>query len=382
MLIASQDGRNEIVSLLLKFGANPNIARFDGYTPVHIACQNGQNECLSILISSNADVDTKAFDDVSAVHLASQNNHPQCLSLLLNSKADPNTKVSSIKITALHTASQNGHWKCLKLLLDANADPNVQSITGDTPLHLTAENDKAQCMKLLLQANAYVDTITNGGVTALHKACLQGKYECALLLLKARANPNILVEVCSALDLAIRYDRQEIVKLLVKHGAQIDDCSVYSPLLLAVYEENYEIVKYLIEEGANINTQYKHSGITPLILASTKKTSIRIIQLLLEKGADQSMTDHDELTAYDTSIKHNNYEITQLLGQAHSQTERRSVTLQGPLVDKPVAASTKHEEMIETLFKFQMDRVKMLYKDQFKVPVYNTAELHQTINIE
>lgn len=124
----------------------------------------------------------------------------------------------------------------------------------------------------------------------------------------------------TALDVAIQNNRPEIAKPLLKHGAKVDDHPICSPLLLAIHYSNHKITKDLLDRGANVNKKDKCSGVTPLVLASVDKQNIQIIQLLLEKGADKSMTDNDGQTAYETSIIYQNHEISELL-QPRVETE-------------------------------------------------------------
>lgn len=45
--LAASNGRSEAVSILLRRGADPNIATRTGDTPLHVASQNGHTEVVS-----------------------------------------------------------------------------------------------------------------------------------------------------------------------------------------------------------------------------------------------------------------------------------------------------------------------------------------------
>lgn len=49
-------GRVEIISVLLQFGANVNLANCGGYTPAHYAAAWGQTQILKLLIEAKADL--------------------------------------------------------------------------------------------------------------------------------------------------------------------------------------------------------------------------------------------------------------------------------------------------------------------------------------
>ena len=54
MHLAAFFGHSKILLLLIKFGANVNVANSSGYTPLHMACQSNRYEVLEILLKANA----------------------------------------------------------------------------------------------------------------------------------------------------------------------------------------------------------------------------------------------------------------------------------------------------------------------------------------
>ncbi len=94
-----------VVRLLLKYGANPNLQRPDGITPLHIAVQK---ESVSI---------TK---------------------LLLDSSANPNFQ-NQEGFTPLHFAAQQGSLDITKLLLEKGADVRISAKDGLTALSWVAD---------------------------------------------------------------------------------------------------------------------------------------------------------------------------------------------------------------------------------------------------
>jgi ankyrin repeat protein len=52
--LAAFFGHSKILLLLIKFGANVNVANSSGYTPLHMACQSNGYEVLEILLKANA----------------------------------------------------------------------------------------------------------------------------------------------------------------------------------------------------------------------------------------------------------------------------------------------------------------------------------------
>ena len=54
--MANQEGHTDIVSLLLKANANPDLHSDDGVTPLYMASQEGHADIVDLLLEANANV--------------------------------------------------------------------------------------------------------------------------------------------------------------------------------------------------------------------------------------------------------------------------------------------------------------------------------------
>lgn len=107
----------------------------------------------------------------------------------------------------------------------------------------------------------------------------------------------------NALEIAIYNDLSEIIKILVKNGAVIDE----KYLRQAIFRGCTRSAKTLIKLGADVN--YDKNGMSESILIRTvwesfeNKKLLRIIPLLVQKGADLNATSFGK-TAYDYAYEH------------------------------------------------------------------------------
>lgn len=67
-----------------------------------------------------------------------------------------------------------------------------------------------------------------------------------------------------------------------------------SPLIEALKNNQADIVRGMIENGTDINESF--NNLTPLLYAITQKCSLRVVQLLLDHGADASYRRRDGIT--------------------------------------------------------------------------------------
>lgn len=170
-------------------------------------------------------------------------------------------------------ASQNLH-DLTNLLLDG-VDPNIlkPDFPRWTPLHEAIEQleygGKIEVLVLLLRYGASVNAWdADHNSTPLLMAVFRRQIEAVRLLLAAGADPNIV------------------------------DSEGDSPLRWCVEHREYDTAALLLGCGATKTINYSGgaSGINALGQAA-KQLDLRMIQLLLEAGADPKIEDVDKLTA-------------------------------------------------------------------------------------
>ena len=127
--------------------------------------------------------------------------------------------------TALDCAAISGNWRCIELLLIAGSSVHAKDQDGYQPFHWVMSNgNDEETLEILLMAGANVHSRTNNGTSPLHLACAYNSKDCALALLRAGAHIDELdYNEDSSLSNAIHADHAEIVELLLRHGASIQN---------------------------------------------------------------------------------------------------------------------------------------------------------------
>ncbi|WP_257264062.1 ankyrin repeat domain-containing protein [Endozoicomonas sp. ONNA2] len=132
LLIASRRGHTQVVSILLKYGANVNVMvhaeNERGLTPLIAAATHGCHKTVQLLLKNNADANAvvtgKDLEGCSALWLAACNGHHKIVELLLKYKADPHV-IDKKGRSAYDAAIKEKHHKIAKLLKEHGATTNT-----------------------------------------------------------------------------------------------------------------------------------------------------------------------------------------------------------------------------------------------------------------
>jgi ankyrin repeat protein/DNA-binding beta-propeller fold protein YncE len=216
---------------------------------------------------------------------------------LLQAGMSPETRYDSSP--PLYTAVRCRSIVLARVLLGAGADVNARAILQETPLMAAREPALA---RLLLAAGADLTLrrkTLGGDYNALQLAIDEDLPEIVDVLLKAGADVNELQDGRTPLMIAAEKGRLAIARRLLAHGADLEIRSDFGQTALyrAVFKRNTKLVTLLLDAGANPDTP-SHDGYTPLLCAVVDK-SRAIINRLLEAGADPFPVLKDGRTAYD-----------------------------------------------------------------------------------
>lgn len=187
--IACEKGFSRIAKLLIEKGANVEFRNSNEYdTPLIVAARNGHDEVVTLLINFGADVNavvTREIPELDIVWqhtpliLATSSEYAEVVKILLRKGADVSFKCGKEAESAILIACKNGYVEIVKQLLDNGADINDTTYDnfhkGDisyphSGLMLACIFGHIEIVKLLLERKANVDITDSNGNTALSYA--------------------------------------------------------------------------------------------------------------------------------------------------------------------------------------------------------------------
>lgn len=285
---AAESGKMEVVRLVVEAGANVHAVDKDGVTSLHTAAEFGNKDVVKILIANGADIKTKDKWLWSPLHYAAQHGHKDVAELLIAKGAEVNAK-DDRELSPLHYAAQCGYKDVVELLIAKGADINAKDNNGVTPLGYALSADNKDVAELLLAKTTDFASKVKQGLTALHTAAVGGYRDIAELLLSkgARADERDDNYEFTALHYAARFGNKNVAEVLIANGADIKakDKWDYQPIHWAAYHDRPDIIELLIAKGADVNAKTS-LGQTPLQLAIPRKNTATI-KVLRKHGAKE-----------------------------------------------------------------------------------------------
>lgn len=190
-------------------------------------------------------------------------------------------------------ASMEGRIEVVKELVKLGFNLDAADEGNRTALMLAIENNKNEIVKILLSAKVKTEITSQSGYGSFHgetAICLasrKGNLEAVNELISAKADVNAN---CGSVEQATKIGSIEIVKSLIKAGADLKDryTGHWKSLFIAAELNNKEIAQLLISGGVRIDVRNEDDS-TPLMIAASKG-SLDSIRLLVKNGANLMAT--------------------------------------------------------------------------------------------
>ena len=262
LALASVNGSTPMITRLLEAGADPNLPNPEGETPLMTAARTGNAAAIETLLAHGAEVDAvEAWRGQTALMWATAQNQAAAVDALLAAGADPHAR-SARGFTPLLFAAREGHAGVLERLVRAGADvDDALPANGMSALVLAVYNAQYDFANALLELGADPDAAGNGW-TALHQ-------------LVWTRRPNLGRNPPFPVPLG-ELDAFDLARALAAHGADLDARQAQEP------------------RDGNRN-MLRRIGSTPFLQAA-KVADVEMMRLLVELGADPSLTTDEGVT--------------------------------------------------------------------------------------
>ena len=359
LLLACSTAQSEVVKLLLKAKADPNIAYADGDASLHTAIAANCNErTIQKIINYNADVNAVNKRGRTALLLGCFYRHVDSVRVLLGAGADP-TIADNEGFSCLHAAIDGycskdilqalidhgahtdarrkdgtnallracriGQSESVRFLLEAGADVSITKPDGNTCLHVAVQGYCCKwTLKQIIEQGMNVNILNKRGKTALILACESAQADSVKLLLEKGADPNLYGAIgYTVLHAAVHgHCTNETLQEIINRKAHLDARNIHgqTALCLACSYRQQDSVRILLAAGANTNIANKF-GNTSLHSAVFWNCSKKIIRAIINHGANVNATNKINVTALTISCTKQNIDAMNVLLNAGAETD-------------------------------------------------------------
>lgn len=350
----------------------------DSFTPLQLTAQLGSIEIFDFLLENNANIDEVNIRNENALHVAATYNKPQFIKHFLNKEYEINKHYScyddknsqqftpimcatfyghincidvfhcrfksklnfilkdrdNYDRTIFHLCARKNHFDCFKYFLDLIEDIydkkdilKQKDNRDNTVLHYACKYGNYDIVKyifLFIDINSSLVFIKNNDEqTAFHVACKKGTADIINYILeKIGENSHLLlkdkdINLNTPLHLACLNDNENIVTILLKHGADVNARNIQNltALDISCNKGNLTLSKLLIEHKSPINSANPNERVNLPIHLACRSGNKNLVKYLIGSGADLSVLNEKEENVLDIAIKKGHRDIVETLLQ-------------------------------------------------------------------
>ena len=298
-LISAIVGQNNtIIQILLNKGANVNLTGGRHVCALMAASALGKLALVEKLINAGARVNDENDKGADALHSACCAGHLEVVRLLLENGADVNAKGGKHR-NALNAASSGGFDQIVDILLDAGAESTAFDPNYGNALQAAARAGQEVIVRRLAACGCDVNAEGGTRGTALVGASSAGQACVVELLFELGVPRGDTQETANALIAATAKDHEDVVKVLVSNGANINVAGnlqtfPWLPLQYAAHHLNFEMLSTLLGLGADPNVTGGFCGSVLMAACDNNKIDCQILEALIVAGADVNKVVHPE----------------------------------------------------------------------------------------
>ncbi|KAM4808294.1 ankyrin repeat and death domain-containing protein 1B [Rhinophrynus dorsalis] len=307
----------QAVGFLLSHKARVDTADKHGLTVLHLAAWSADLTIVQMLIKAGVSQKATNEEGMNVLHFAAQNNKIDIVNYLIKDLQLNDLNILDKKgRRAFHLAAEKGHIDMINNLVSLNLFSSEKDKEGNTALHLAAKNGHIEVVKALVEKWEGIDEPNEIGATPFYLAVEGGHDVCVTHLLTNGRNMNITTnDGYGALHVAAENGYISLVNYLIENNIDLSfkPNERNTPFHLAILNNHMLVVDALLDMGYINATNARQQ--TPLHLAAELR-NIDLVEKLLKKGCDLTITDKQGKTALGAAARSNHTLIVDMIIKA------------------------------------------------------------------
>lgn len=333
LCLAAEKGQNAIVTLFLERGTtidmeDPELKQ----TSLTWAAKNGHLAVVECLLAKGASIESEDKNGRTALWWAAENDHPTVVGYLL-AKGAMNECPDHNGQSLLSSASRHGRDAVAERLCESSSTIESTDKDGRTPLSWAAGNGHDNVVKILLRSESKMEPEDKDGRTPLSWAAGAGHKSVVQLLCDKGA------DICSAdhrgwspMWHALSSHHQEVALTLLDADRSRTWFNVGPRAMLECAAWNFckLTVRHLLMRGARIQ-ELDGQGRT-LLLQASEEDNTYAVKLFLENGADIDWADQRGQTSLSKASERGHENVVRCLVRCGARIELADDQGRSPLM--------------------------------------------------
>lgn len=240
-------------------GADVNTADDGELTPLMIAAEQGCEEIGTLLLERGANLHAHCKDGWTSLHTAATHGHVGLVRKLLDAGADPDVLIEGEHLTPLGSAARHDQLAVVELLLARGASPNKDgqtlrnAVTRDRTLF--PEGDKLVQLLVLHGADVFDESFSDG--KPLVWAAEYGLEDIVELFLQAPYSTSKIRQehIEEAICIAAENEDEGVVDMLMEHYIRGEGAGECDPLWRWAKDQESEEISELLRPYFYPNSQ-------------------------------------------------------------------------------------------------------------------------------
>lgn len=394
---AARRGNAELVNLLLKAGASPNIYSIGhSETAFELALRynfSGRSDIPLMMIRAGASVVRSSSTEPGAPYLAiaAQRGSLELVQAMISAGARANDD-TGITSSALQVALQKDDVEMVEALLAAGADVDYplgkayqrvinHLVTNDpdpfcwhlqTPLQLATKRNNMEMIQILIEAGAdvngcpalkYLPWLLSDSDDEQFEDDSQEEDDTYINII---ASEEFILEIEDSytsvantpLQESVRQESAAAVRLLLRLGADVNAVGGYATALqaAAAVKEGCQMVRLLLSKGADVNSPAQGRGAMTALQAAVRAENQEAVELLLKAKADINAPPSpvEGRTALQAAIETKNISLVRFLIKAGANIHAKAAFEDGRTCLQAASAAGSLE-LVELLLRSGAD---------------------------
>ena len=285
LIKAIADADLATVNELISKNVDLNVRTSNGMSVVSFAAALGHLEILKTLIAAGANLYAQDDNDLYPLSSAALFKQIPAMKLLASHLNDSSVQdIIALQVGNIyhHNVVDGAFSEVLQTLI---TDIGIRSteLTHELMMSAVEKNDIRSLELFLKHTDVDINYVNESDQFPLRLAIQHDHSECFQLLINAKAQLDIPMQKArvTPLQLAIRFNRVEMLKQLIAAGADVnyDNGNGICPLRLTVHQNQVDTLKILIDANINIFTT---SAIDAAIVAASEPGLLNICKFLDE----------------------------------------------------------------------------------------------------